>query len=160
MLVQTTIHVANLESAPSPLCIQNWGTDSCLWEEGKKKNCSSTDSALFVEHNGRRNLISSSCHNILKGRDNRQLEIHVREPRIRHQLILFIFYLPPCLCLQPPTFSCHTNYRSTPFCVVEQGFGGTAEGEEILLVLNQTASSILPPSPFPRSLSPPSVFRL
>lgn len=123
---------------------------------GEKEIVPPPISAPFVEHNGRHNLISSSCNNILKGRDNRQLEIHVREPRIRHQLILFIFYLPPSL--QPPTFSCHTNYRSTPLRVVEQGFGGTAEGEEILLVLNQTASSILPLSPFsPLSLLPQSL---
>lgn len=126
------------------------GAHNCASEREKiiiQSFCSS------VKLNGQSNLISFSCHNMLKKRDNRQFEIHGSEPCIRRQLILFISYplIPPCLQLRPPVFSCRTNYRSISLRVGEQGFGDAAEGEEISLVLNQTTSSILPlshPSPF------------
>lgn len=118
----------------------------------------------FEQLNGQSNFISISCHNILKGRDDRLLEIHISEPHIRRQLILFISYplIPPCLCLQPPLFLAAQIIDRPLLHVGEQGFEGKAEGEEISLVLNQTTSSILPlshPSHF-SCLSPPSVFRL
>lgn len=56
----------------------------------------------FVGHNGQCNLFS--CHNILKRKDNRQLEIHVSEPRIRHQLILFLSSHPSLPLPPTPTF--------------------------------------------------------
>lgn len=79
-----------------------------------------------------------------KGETTGQLEIHVD-----------VNSSPPTP--PPHSFSCCTNYRSTPLWRGEPGFG--AEGEEISLVLNQTTSSILPPHAplllFPVSLSLP-----
>lgn len=86
-----------------------------------------------------------------KGETTGQLEIHVD---------VNSFSSPPTPLQPPPpphSFSCCTNYRSTPLWRGEPGFG--AEGEEISLVLNQTTSSILPPHAplllFPVSLSLP-----
>lgn len=118
----------------------------------------------FVGHKGQFHLISISGQIILKRRDNRQLQIHVSEAHIRRQLILSISYplIPPCLCLQPPTFSCCTNYRSTPLCVEEQGFGGAAGGENFIGPEPNNLINIAPLAPFSffLSLFPPSVFRL
>lgn len=79
------------------------GAQTCAFGRGKKIILSFCS---FVEHNGQCNLISFSCDKILKRRDNRQLEIHLSEPCISRQLILFISYplIPRCFCLQPPLF--------------------------------------------------------
>lgn len=100
-------------------------------------------------------VISFSCHNILKRRDNRQLEIRVSEPRIRRQLTLFISH-PLSSVSNPRFFPAARIIDQPPLCVGKQASGGAAQGEDISLVLNQTTSSILPvshPSPFFLSLS-------
>lgn len=123
----------------------------------------------FVEHNGRRNHISFSCHNILKRRDSRQLEIHVSEPRIRRQPILFISYplIPPCICPpRPPLFLAAQIIDQPPSASGgglwrRGGGGGNFIGPEPNNLIN-----IAPLAPFSFSLSPslssspPSVFRL
>lgn len=62
--------------------------------------------SFSVKHNSQWNLISFFCHCILKIRGNRQLEIHLGEPGIILEPILFISYplIPPCRCVRPPLF--------------------------------------------------------
>lgn len=115
----------------------------------------------FVRHKGQCNLIFFPCHSILRRRDNRQLEIHVSNHALGINSFSLLPLTPPCLCLQPPLFLPAQIIDQPPSVLREQGFGGTAEREEISLGLNQTTSSIMPlshPSPFPRlSLLPQSL---
>lgn len=93
MLVSTTIQLANLEPSLSP----------------SPRN----SLVLLVEKNVHPLILavlrSASSHFLLLQQYIEKVsepEICVSEPRIRHQLILFISYplTLPCLCLQPPLF--------------------------------------------------------
>lgn len=118
---------------------------------------------FFVAHNGQCNLISFSCHNILKRRDNRQLEIRVSEPRIRRQLTLFIS-LPLSSVSNPRFFPAARIIDQPPPLCGETGLwrrstgGGHFIGPEPNNLIN--IARLAPFSLFPVSLSPPSVFRL
>lgn len=147
---------------PSP-CAQNWGTEAlCFWEN--KMLLHSFGS--FAEHNGQANLISSPCHDILKGRDNRQHE--------SYNINCFSLFPISSLTSLPPSASNPLHHHHlfllhklsiTPphLCVVEQGFGDTAErgrnfiGPEPNNLIN--IALLVPFSFSPNSHLPSSVFR-
>lgn len=127
---------------PSP-CAQNWGTEALRFWENKMLLHSF---GSFAEHNGQANLISSPCHDILKGRDNRQHESYnINSFSLFPISSLTSLLLSPTLSTTT-TFSCCTNYRSLHPTSAwwNRALETQQKGEEILLVLNQTTSSILP----------------